>query len=145
MIRNRRLKILAMILVVLALGSILLAACSRPGVTTGVGATPTSSGGPSGCVSGTVQTNATNFVQPCVNIAKGARVTIVPVVVSLHILTNGSWVNGATQPVKEPGAPTISNVHVTNSSIEIGPFNVAGTFHIYCTIHVNMNLVVNVK
>jgi len=91
-----------------------------------------------------VQTNAANFVQPCVNIAKGASVTIVPVVVSLHILANGSWVNGAPQPAQEPGAPTISNVQVTNSSIEIGPFNVAGTFHIYCTIHVNMNLVVNV-
>lgn len=88
--RNKRLKILVMILVVLALGSILLAACSRPGITTGGGATPPSSGGPGGCVSGTVQTNAANFVQPCVNIAKGASVTIVPVVVSLHILTNTS-------------------------------------------------------
>jgi len=140
---NKRLKILIMILVVLALGSILLAACSRPGTTTG-GATPTSSGGPGGCISGTVQTNATNFVQSCVNIAKGASVKIVPIVVSLHILTNGSWVNGVPQPAKEPGAPTISNVQVANSSIEIGPFNAAGTFHIYCTVHMGMNLVVNV-
>jgi plastocyanin len=111
---------------------------------TGGGATPTSSGGPGGCVSGTVQTNAANFVQPCVNIAKGTSVTIVPFGVSLQILANGSWVNGAAQPAQEPGAPTISNVQVTNASIEIGPFNVAGMFHLYYTVHVNMNLVVNV-
>ncbi len=142
---NKHLRFLAVILAIFALGSILLAACSRSGTITGGGATPTSSGGPAGCVSGTVQTNATNFVQPCVNIAKGARVTVVPVVVSLHILANGSWVNGAAHPAQEPGAPTISNVQVTNASIELGPFNVAGTFYIYCTIHPGMNLTVIVK
>ena len=141
---NKRLKLLGMLLGVLALGSLVVAACARPGTTTAGGTTPTASGGPSGCASGTVQTNATNFVQPCVTIAKGAKVTIVPVVVSLHILTNGSWVNGTAHSAQEPGAPTISNVQVTNANIEIGPFSTAGTFHLYCTVHVGMNLTVNV-
>lgn len=141
---NKQLKGLGMLLGVLALGSLMVAACARPGTTTAGGATPTASAGPAGCASGTVQTHATNFVQPCVNIAKGASVTIVPVVVSLHILTNGSWVNGTPHPAQEPGAPTISNVQVTNASITIGPFTTAGTFHVYCTVHVGMNLTVNV-
>lgn len=147
---NKRLKILVMILVALALGSILVAACSRPGtVTSGGGVTPTSSsggGGQGGCANGIVHMSANNFVQHCVNIAKGSKVTLVDDVQVLHIITNGMWdSSGNPHLASEPGAPTVPNVQINGGSAQIGPFNTAGTFHILCTVHVGMNLVVNVK
>jgi plastocyanin len=146
---SKRLKALVMILATLAVGSILLAACTRPGTITGTtgGATATStSGGGGGCASGTVHMDASTFVQKCVDISKGSKVTLVDDVQVLHIITNGMWTSGGT-PVtaKEPAAPTIPNVNISGGSAGIGPFNTAGTFHILCTVHVGMNLVVNVK
>jgi len=150
--RSKRFKTMFIILTVLALGSILLAACIRPGTTTvntgGSTATSTPGGGGGGggnCATGTVQTDATTFTQSCVTVAKGASVKIVPAVPSLHILTNGSWVNGNAQLAKEPGAPSINNVNESNAPVEIGPFTTAGTFHILCTVHPGMNLTVEVK
>jgi len=146
---SKRLKILVMFLVILALGSILLAACTRPGtITTTTGTTPTASssggGGAGGCASGTVHLSASNFTQPCVNISKGSKVTLVDDVQVLHIITNGQWVNDNPQLTVQPGAPTINNVTISGGSAEIGPFNTAGKFNVLCTVHVGMNLVVNV-
>ena len=145
---SKRLKILVMFLAILALGSILLAACSRPGtISTTTGTTPTTSGGGgvAGCASGTVHMDSTNFVQKCVNISKGSKVTLIDDVQVLHILTNGTWVNGNPQLATEPGAPTINNVSIAGGSADIGPFNTAGKFNVLCTVHVGMNLVVNVS
>jgi plastocyanin len=152
---SKRFKAVVMMLAVLALGSILLAACVRPGTTTttstggGSTATSTPSGGGGGgggnCANGTVQTGVSTFMQSCVTVAKGASLKIVPAVTSLHILTNGSWVNGNQQLAKESGAPSIDNVNESNAPVEIGPFTTAGTFHILCTVHPNMNLTVEVK
>lgn len=150
---SKRLKILVMFLAILALGSIILAACSRPGtVTTTTGSTPTASssggggggGGGGGCASGTVHMDASNFVQKCVNISKGSKVTLVDDVQVLHIITNGQWVSGSPQLSVQPGAPTIPNVNISGGSADIGPFNTAGKFNVLCTVHVDMNLVVNV-
>jgi len=146
---SKRLKLLVMFLAALALGSILLAACSRPGtISTTTGTTPTTSGGGgggAGCASGTVHMDSTNFIQKCVNISKGSKVTLVDDVQVLHIITDGMWVNGSPQVAKQPGAPTINNVSISGGSAEIGPFNTAGKFNILCTVHVGMNLVVNVS
>jgi hypothetical protein len=147
---SKRLKILVMFLAILALGSIILAACSRPGTaTTTTGSTPTASssggGGGGGCASGTVHMDASNFVQKCVNISKGSKVTLVDDVQVLHIITNGQWVSGSPQLSVQPGAPTIPNVNISGGSADIGPFNTAGKFNVLCTVHVDMNLVVNVK
>src|SRR5436309_20649 len=147
---SKRLKALVMILTVLALGSILLAACSRSGTATGnTGGTKTSTpstgggGGGGGCASGTVHMDANNFVQKCVNISKGSKVTLVDDVQVLHIITNGTWESSGTpKQAKEPGAPTVNNVNISGGSADIGPFSTAGTFHILCTVHVGMNLVV---
>src|SRR5260370_6894818 len=109
-----------MMLAVLALGSILLAACVRPGTTTttstGGGSTATSTpsgggggGGSGNCANGTVQTGASTFMQSCVTVAKGTSLKIVPAVTSLHIFTNGSWVNCNAQPTKHPRAPHTYN------------------------------------
>jgi len=151
---SNRLRVLLTFLVVLALGSILLAACSRPGTVPITGTTPTTSGGGGGggggggvpgCASGTVHMDSTNFVQKCVNISKGSKVTLIDDVQVLHIITNGKWVNGTPQLAAGPGAPTVNNVSISGGSADIGPFNTAGTFNILCTVHVDMNLVVNVS
>ncbi len=84
---SNRFKTMGVILAVLALGSILLVACTRPGtVSTGGGSTATSTpssggtggGGGSNCANGTVQTGASTFEQPCVNVTKGASLKVVP-------------------------------------------------------------------
>ena len=145
---SKRLKVLVLFLVILALGSIILAACSRPGTITNTGTTPTAStgggGGGGGCASGTVHMDSSNFVQTCVNITKGSKVTLVDDVQVLHIITNGQWVNGTPQLSVQAGAPTIPNVNISGGSADIGPFNTAGKFNVLCTVHVGMNLVVNV-
>ena len=147
---SNRLKILVTFLVVLALGSILLAACSRPGTIPITGTTPTTGGGGggggvAGCASGTVHMDSSTFVQKCVNISKGSKVTLIDDVQVLHIITNGKWVSGTPQLAVEQGAPTVNNVSISGGSADIGPFNTAGTFAILCTVHVDMNLVVNVS
>jgi len=85
-----------------------------------------------------------NFKLPCVNISKGSKVTLIDDVQVLHIITNGQWVNDNPQLSVQPGAPTINNVTISGGSAEIGPFNTAGKFNVLCTVHVGMNLVVNV-
>ena len=150
---SKRLKVLVMILTVLALGSILLAACVRPGTATGnagggtATTTPSTGGGGGGtCPSGTsVHMNSSNFVQSCVTISKGSKLTLIDDVQVLHLIANGSWVNGNAQPKQEPGAPVVNNVQIAGGSADIGPFNTAGTFHIYCSVHVDMNLMVKVS
>jgi plastocyanin len=148
-------RILGMFFVLSALGSILLAACGAQGTATNTagsapintgGSTATTTGGGSGnCANGTVHTLLSSFQQSCVNVAKGSNLQVVPTAQSFHNLTNGSWVNGNQVPMKEPGVPTVNNVQVTSSTVSIGPFTTAGTYHIFCTIHPNMNLTVIVK
>jgi plastocyanin len=62
-----------------------------------------------------------------------------------HILANGSWQGNTPKPQHQPGAPAINNVQVNGGTIEIGPFNTAGTYTIYCTIHPGMTLTVVVQ
>jgi plastocyanin len=141
---HKQLQVLGMLLGIFTLGSIILAGCS--GQSTTIGSTTSNNGGGSGnCANGTVHTLATTFQEACVNVAKGSKLQVVPVVNSLHILNNGSWVNGQQVPMAEAGVPTVSNVQVTSSTVSIGPFTTAGTYHIYCTVHPNMNLTVIVN
>jgi plastocyanin len=123
-----------MILVVLAaaLLSVLFAACTIKDES----ATPA---GP------TVKMGATNFLVPTTTIQKGQMLTLTNTASDEHIITNGSWDGTVQKPAKEAGAPTV-NVTVNGpQSQQIGPFNTAGTFHIYCTIHQGMNLAITVK
>lgn len=146
---RKRLRMLGLFLAIFALGSIFLAACVRPGTATsgGGGATPTSSsgGGTSSCANGTVHTLTSSFQESCVNVTKGSKLTISPAQTSLHIFFNGTYVNGNPQPAKESGAPTVNNLQESTSPVTIGPFNTAGTFHIYCSVHPNMDLTIYVK
>lgn len=104
-----------------------------------------SAGGGSG--SPTVHMGNTNFTQPSITISKGSSLTLVDDVAVTHIISNGSWVNGTAKPATEAGAPTVSNVQFTTAgqSQTIGPFNTAGTYHLYCSVHQGMNLTVIVQ
>ncbi len=90
--------------------------------------------------------NDMNFVQSTITISRGSNVTLVNDSAALHIIANGSWVNGEAQAMQESGSPTANNLQITgNSSQVIGPFNTPGTYHFYCAVHPNMNLTVIVQ
>jgi len=114
--------------VVLALVTVLVVAC----------------GGSGGGGSTDVHMGNTNFTQSSVTISKGGSLNLVDDAAVTHIISNGMWVNGAPKPMTEPGAPTVSNMQFTSAgqSQTIGPFNTAGTYHLYCSVHQNMNLTV---
>jgi plastocyanin len=92
-----------------------------------------------------VDMGATNFLQSNVTIKKGQSLKLVDKTTSEHIITNGSWVGSTQVPKKEPGAPTINMTFTGNDAQITPPFNTAGTYHLYCTIHVGMNLTVIVQ
>jgi|GEM_PF-3476443 len=119
----------------------------HPGMNLTIIVSNSSSGSSSGSGSGSskVHLEAANFQQPSITIAKGSTLTVVDDVSVIHILKNGSWVNGSQVPKKEAGAPTVNVTFSGNDTHQIGPFNTAGTFHIYCTIHPGMNLTIIVK
>ncbi len=109
-------------------------------------ATPTPTSGAS-TVNGmpAVHMGLSSFVQSSVTIPKGSKLVLVDDGQYTHVLSNGSWVNNTQHPGAEAGAPAVSNVTVNSGNIEVGPFNSAGTFHIFCTIHQGMNLTVIVQ
>ena len=120
----------------MVIGALLIGAIAQPPATAG---TTYTNGVP------TVHMGAGNFLQSSVTIPKGSKLLLVDDVASLHILANGSWQNGVARSANEPGAPQVNNVQVNGSSIEIGPFNIAGTYHIYCEVHQGMNLTIIVQ
>ncbi|HEV2656627.1 MAG TPA: plastocyanin/azurin family copper-binding protein [Ktedonobacteraceae bacterium] len=139
---SRSVKFFAFILVLMALASISLVACVRPGtVAAGSGSNSSSS------VASTadVHMSDTNFVQSTVTIAKGGSVNMIDDTATPHIIQNGTWNNGTAKPSKENGAPGVQQQFVGNDTHKIGPFTTAGTFQLYCTIHPNMNLTVTVQ
>lgn len=86
-----------------------------------------------------------NFTTPSVTIPKGSSLALIDDVSVEHIITNGSWVNGKAVPKTESGAPTVNLTFNGGDSATIGPFNTAGQFHLYCTIHPGMNLTIIVQ
>ena len=104
-------------------------------------------GGSSGSGSNDVHMGNTNFTQSSITISKGSSLNLIDDVAVTHIIANGSWVNGTPMPATEPGAPTVNNVqfNTAGQSQTVGPFNTAGAFHLYCTVHQNMNLTVIVQ
>ena len=123
--------------VALFLVTILVVACGG-GSSSGTSAT---SGG------NTVHMTSNNFAQPSITISKGSNVMLVDDVSVTHIISNGSWQNNTPHPAQEPGAPVVSNLTISTAGqpTTIGPFNTAGTFHYYCSVHVGMNLAVVVQ
>nr|HET6903461.1 plastocyanin/azurin family copper-binding protein [Ktedonobacteraceae bacterium] len=119
-------------LTVFATMTVLLAACA-------IVDTSTLSTGP------TVHMSGANFVQSSVTLKKGDKLNLVDDAASPHVIVNGSWINGTAKPSVESGAPTVNASFNGNDSGSIGPFTTSGTFHVYCTIHQNMNLKIIVQ
>jgi plastocyanin len=143
---KKRFQFLLLVLATLAISSILLAACARPGTpSANTGNTGTPGSGKSSGGEPTVHMGPSNFVQSSVDVPKGSKLMLIDDGSYLHILANGSWVNGSPRSSQEPGAPAVNNIQVNSGTVEIGPFTTAGTFHIYCSVHQNMNLVITVK
>lgn len=92
-----------------------------------------------------VHMNGADFVQHSITIQKGQSLTLIDDASVEHIITNGSWANGVAKPKQEAGAPKVYQTFHSNDSATIGPWNTPGTYHLYCTIHQNMNLTVVVK
>ena len=94
-----------------------------------------------------VHISGPNFVQNSITINKGESITLInDDLLGAHTIANGTWENGTAKPAREAGAPQVKDVTIAgNSSATIGPFNTAGTFKLYCTIHVGMNLTVIVQ
>jgi plastocyanin len=94
-----------------------------------------------------VHMGQTNFTQASTTISKGSSINLINDTATTHILANGRWEKNTPQPGAEPGAPTVNNLQFTTASQSqtIGPFNTAGTFHLYCTVHPGMNLTVTVQ
>ena len=149
---------LALFLAVFALGSLLLVACSRPGTASSsnnsggssanTGSTPSSSSSNTGsCATGTtVKTSTNNFEQTCITLKKGDTLKLVQDQTSFHEFDYGQWNGNTQQPASAPaGAPAVKNLQLSGPSVNIGPFNTAGTYHIYCIVHPGMNLTVVVK
>ncbi len=135
-----------LVLTFLCIITLLIVACGgSSSSSSGSGSSSSTGSGHGG--SATVHMGQTNFDQSSVAISKGSSLTLVDDTSTVHIISNGQWVNGVAQPKQEPGAPTVSNVQFSTSgqSQAIGPFNTAGTFHLYCSVHPDMNLTVNVQ
>jgi plastocyanin len=122
-------KKLLSILILLSFISVLLAAC---GSSTVSGPNP-------------VHMNEVDFLQPSITIKKGESVTLINDAAAVHYITNGTWDNGTQRPAVEPGAPTVDMQIAGNGGGKLGPFNTAGTFKFYCTVHTDMKLTVIVK
>ena len=86
-----------------------------------------------------------SFLVSSVNLKKGDMLTLVDDASAEHIIKNGTWEGNTPKPGTEPGAPNVDVTLNGNDSATIGPFNTAGTFQIFCTIHPGMNLTVNVQ
>jgi plastocyanin len=92
-----------------------------------------------------VHMGVSNFAQSSITVSKGSKLMLIDDGSFPHILRNGIWENNTAHPATEAGTPSIQNLQVNGNTVEIGPFNTAGTFHIYCTIHPGMNLTVIVQ
>ncbi len=106
-----------------------------------------SSNGTSGTGSNTVGLDSSNFAQSSITVSKGSSLTLTNNTGATHIVSNGTWNGNTPKPGAETGAPTASSITFSsaNQSQSIGPFNTAGTFHFYCSVHPGMNLTVTVQ
>ena len=136
----------------LFLGALLIGAIVQPGnaiATTGNAIATTGKTISTTDVSGNavVHMGMTNFTQSTVTVAKGQKLQLINDGSYYHILSTGSWVNGQPVVQQQAGGPVVHNVNVTSAgtSVEIGPFTKAGTYHLLCTVHPGMTLTIIVR
>ncbi len=91
-----------------------------------------------------VKMGPSNFITQSITIQKGQSLTLVDTATSPHVIANGEWDGSTAKPMTEAGAPKVQLSFSGGDSQKTPPFTTAGTFHLYCTIHQGMNLVVTV-
>lgn len=129
--RKKKRVVGVVVFLVLATLTVMLAACSIHEVS--------STTGPA------VHMGNANFLQSSITLHTGQSVELIDDVAVEHIITNGTWKNGQPEKLKESNAPAYNHTFNGNDRDALGPFNVSGTFHYYCTIHPGMNLTVIVQ
>ena len=149
----------------LFLGALLLGAIVEPGNATAtlgnatVASSTTTKSGSAAATTGKTLTTThvsgnvvvhmgmTDFAQNTVTIAKGQKLKLVNDGSYYHIISTGLWVNGQPVVQQQAGGPVVNNVNVTSAgtSVEIGPFTKAGTYHLLCTVHSGMSLTIIVQ
>ncbi len=134
-------KRLVVLLVALGFMLVFVAACGRGATASSPTSTPGSSSSGSGNAA-EVQMGVQSFLQS-LTINKGASLKLINNASDVHIISLGQWVNGSPKPENEPGAPQVHSLEFTGqASHMVGPWNTPGTYHLYCTIHQNMQLTV---
>jgi plastocyanin len=140
------------IFIVLSLLLVLVAACSRSGAPTttannAANNMTTSGAASAGGNSADVTMESTTFSPASVTIAKGGNINLINGTAMVHIIQNGTWENGAAKSEAESGAPVVNALQFStvNQKQTVGPFNTAGTFKLYCTVHPGMNLTITVQ
>ena len=119
------------IFIVLSLFTVIISACSATGNTT-TGPNP-------------VHMDSMSFKVLSITIKKGQVVTFINDEVTPHTVVNGTWDDSTQKPGVESGAPK-TNIQVDGyGSGTVGPFNTAGTFKLFCTLHPGMKMTVVVK
>ncbi len=95
----------------------------------------------------TVELSSATFTPGSITIKKGQSITLMNQTDTTHVILNGSWKGNTPDPLNETGAPVANNIQFDTSgqSQSLGPFNVSGTFHYFCSIHDSMNLTVVVQ
>ena len=92
-----------------------------------------------------------HFSPSTVTVKKGTYLRIVNESSPHHVVYNGYWTNsGHIVSLKEHGLPAITNNDFTIEQSEhqemwLGPFTVAGMFHLYDALNRGMNLIIEVK
>lgn len=129
-----------LVLILSIAATIALAACgSAQGGSGNAPAGPADGGGP------VARMGNTTFDPPSAAIRAGQSLTLAADTFVPHVIANGTWQDGRAKPMREPGAPAVSELNIPgNGSGTVGPFAQAGTYQLYCTIHPNMNLTVQV-
>jgi plastocyanin len=91
--------------------------------------------------------NSADFAKSSITIKKGESITLVNYTSTTHIIANGFWHGNTPDPKVETSAPVVDNVIFSslNQTQTVGPFATAGTYHYYCTVHIDMNLTVIVQ
>lgn len=93
----------------------------------------------------TLRVEANGFLQTTITIPKGDKLSLVSDSTEKHELYNGIWQNGQPDIQQEAGAPLVNDLIMKGNNVMIGPFNTAGTFHIFCTLHKGMELTIIVQ
>ncbi|HEV2654641.1 MAG TPA: plastocyanin/azurin family copper-binding protein [Ktedonobacteraceae bacterium] len=95
----------------------------------------------------TVHLLAGSFSQSSITISKGSKLTLVDDGAYHHNISDGSWTNGQPTFNNQAGEPLVKNqdINAAGTSIVIGPFTTAGTYHLFCSIHSGMTLTIIVQ